>query len=206
MPEYTLPTGQSKPLTDVDFDADLAEHTKPWRLPGTDQSEYFNYGFDEFTWAMYCLRQKDMRGDIAAQKDHNKQFEMMFSGGGMPGMPPGAQMPGMPPQQPGQGQQGGMAGVPDMNDPMVQQMLQQMMANGVDPNQMDFGTIQQYQAQAMQQAGMQQGMGGQMGGNPNVPQGAPAGPSGGGQGGYGDGGQGYGGRGGRRQRQRGGWQ
>lgn len=34
---------------------------KPWRKPGADITDYFNYGFNEETWRMYCERQKRMR-------------------------------------------------------------------------------------------------------------------------------------------------
>ena len=34
---------------------------KPWRKPGTDLSDYFNYGFNEDSWFKYCDRQKKMR-------------------------------------------------------------------------------------------------------------------------------------------------
>lgn len=34
---------------------------KPWRKPGADITDYFNYGFNEDTWRMYCERQKRMR-------------------------------------------------------------------------------------------------------------------------------------------------
>ena len=34
---------------------------KPWRKPGADLSDYFNYGFNEETWFKYCYRQKRMR-------------------------------------------------------------------------------------------------------------------------------------------------
>ncbi|CAL4152695.1 unnamed protein product, partial [Meganyctiphanes norvegica] len=34
---------------------------KPWRKPGADLSDYFNYGFNEETWFKYCERQKKMR-------------------------------------------------------------------------------------------------------------------------------------------------
>lgn len=33
---------------------------KPWRRPGSDISEYFNYGFDEISWEMYCYRRRDL--------------------------------------------------------------------------------------------------------------------------------------------------
>ena len=34
---------------------------KPWRKPGADITDYFNYGFNEETWRSYCERQKQMR-------------------------------------------------------------------------------------------------------------------------------------------------
>lgn len=34
---------------------------KPWRKPGADITDYFNYGFNEETWRAYCERQKRMR-------------------------------------------------------------------------------------------------------------------------------------------------
>lgn len=34
---------------------------KPWRKPGADITDYFNYGFNEETWRMYCDRQRRMR-------------------------------------------------------------------------------------------------------------------------------------------------
>lgn len=46
---------------------------KPWRKPGADITDYFNYGFTEETWAAYCARQKRMR--------------VGESGVGMPGNP-----------------------------------------------------------------------------------------------------------------------
>lgn len=52
---------------------------KPWRKPGADITDYFNYGFNEETWRAYCERQKKMRvqesgvglaGLTAAQNPH----------------------------------------------------------------------------------------------------------------------------------------
>ncbi|XP_053681139.1 pre-mRNA 3'-end-processing factor FIP1-like [Anopheles nili] len=34
---------------------------KPWRKPGADITDYFNYGFNEETWRSYCERQKRIR-------------------------------------------------------------------------------------------------------------------------------------------------
>lgn len=40
-----------------DFNLDSLED-KPWRKPGADITDYFNYGFNEDTWKAYCERQK----------------------------------------------------------------------------------------------------------------------------------------------------
>ncbi|GAW23404.1 hypothetical protein ANO14919_129630 [Xylariales sp. No.14919] len=120
-----------KPITQVNIDQDLAENDKPWRKPGTDLSDYFNYGFDEFTWAMYASKQDSVRADYsqdAIAQNNKKMMEdmQMMMMGGMPGIPGGGaagSMPSMP----------GMEGMP----PEFQAMLQQMMASGMDPSQMD---------------------------------------------------------------------
>ncbi|KAL1140117.1 hypothetical protein AAG570_000049, partial [Ranatra chinensis] len=43
-----------------EFSIDALEE-KPWRKPGADITDYFNYGFNEETWRAYCERQKTMR-------------------------------------------------------------------------------------------------------------------------------------------------
>ncbi|XP_014273634.1 pre-mRNA 3'-end-processing factor FIP1 isoform X1 [Halyomorpha halys] len=43
-----------------EFSIDALED-KPWRKPGADITDYFNYGFNEETWRAYCERQKQMR-------------------------------------------------------------------------------------------------------------------------------------------------
>lgn len=43
-----------------EFNLDNLEE-KPWRKPGADITDYFNYGFNEETWRAYCERQKRMR-------------------------------------------------------------------------------------------------------------------------------------------------
>ncbi|SPO01481.1 related to Pre-mRNA polyadenylation factor FIP1 [Cephalotrichum gorgonifer] len=162
-----------KPITQVNIDTDLPENSKPWRNPGTDLSDYFNYGFDEFTWALYASKQESVRVEFnpdliaASNKKMMEEFNNMMMGGmGGMGGPAGGAGGGM-----GPGGQGGMAGMDGMT-PEMQQMMQQMMASGVDPSQMD----------PSQMAAMFSGM-----------QGAPAG-SGGGQGGQGGGyQQGFGG-------------
>lgn len=119
-------------------------------------TDYFNYGFDEFTWASYCLKQETLRREVADQK---KQMDDMQSFLGMPGMPvpPGA--PAVAAAQPGLS----MAPMPGMGDmpPEMQQMMAAMMAQGVDPSQVDPAVFVQ-QMQQMQAGG--QGGGGQGGG------------------------------------------
>ena len=207
--------GTGKPLTSLDIDADLAEHTKPWRLPGTDQTDYFNYGFDEYAWTQYCIRQQSMRKDISEQQEADNRLKAMF--GGPAGAPGGA--PSGPGGQ-GMGGGGGMVAPPGMPDP--DQLMQQMMASGMNPAEMRFEDF-------MAMAGPMAGGPGGPGGPPNGPaamsggypqnsispangQGfaAPTGPQGGGQmdgysaqqmammgGGGGGGGRGRGGRRGR---------
>ncbi|CAD6442638.1 0155594c-a37f-4981-a3fe-5f83ca72cdc4 [Sclerotinia trifoliorum] len=138
-----------KPITQINIDEDLNENDKPWRRPGTDISDYFNYGFDEFTWALYANKQESLRSEFDPNKiaqNNKKMFEdmnMMMAMGGMPGMPAG----------------GGMPGMEGMTPEMMQQMQQMMAASGMDPSQMDpsmFG--------GSNPAGGAGGFGGQFGG------------------------------------------
>ncbi|KAI9801826.1 MAG: hypothetical protein M1825_003199 [Sarcosagium campestre] len=123
-----------KPVTELDIDEDLKELEKPWRIPGTDVSDFFNYGFDEFTWTLYCLKQDKMREQSQGDKKEFASGMMMGMDGtqiGMPGIPAapanGAQAAMAMPQMPGMG---------DM-PPEMQAMMAQMMASGMDPSQMD---------------------------------------------------------------------
>ena len=173
-----------KPLMQVDMVADFAEEQLIWRRPGQDQSDYFNYGFDEFTWEMYRGRQMHMVQALQQQKNDMTAMQHMMQTG-MPGMPamPGPNPPPNAPSGPSAGPNnpqamGPMGGMPPdaMNESQMQMLMQQMASSGMDPSQMDFGTF-------MQMAG--QGMGGGFGGPPQQP------------GGFQQGNQGGGGRGGR---------
>ncbi|KAJ9626132.1 hypothetical protein H2204_010083 [Knufia peltigerae] len=204
----------NKPILSTDFDVDFpSESSKPWRKPGSDITDYFNYGFDEFTWASYCLKQQTMPKEI---KEINQQAEQMKAfvegipgggggaGGGMPGMPP---MPGGPPGNAGGG--GGGAGMSDMSamampsEAQMQQMFAAMTSQGLDPTTMDPNQFMQFMA-----GGGGAMMGGQGGGPPTGPGGFGGGGGGGGGGGFdqgigvgGGGGGGFGrgrGKGGRR--------
>ncbi|PHH92404.1 hypothetical protein CDD83_7585 [Cordyceps sp. RAO-2017] len=189
-----------KPITQVNIDEDIPDNEKPWRKPGTDISDYFNYGFDEFTWALYAAKQESVRGEFGADAfaANNKKmmddFNMMMMGGmGMPGAAGGS----------GGGGMSGMDGMP----PEMQAMMQQMMASGMDPSQMDpsqmnamFSGMQNGMGGAGAQANQAQNFGGVFGGNQGgygFDQGMAGGGggAGGGRGGFGGGGGGGGGRG-----------
>jgi pre-mRNA 3'-end-processing factor FIP1 len=183
-----------KPITEVEIDADLAEHEKPWRRPGADPSDYFNYGFDEFTWSTYCMRQGTMKDNLKEQKEENASFQAMIGGfgmaegmpagmpGGLPAAGAGAGMPSMSAMPPV------MPSMPGIDAQMQQAMQQAMMQQGVsDPSQIDINMVMSI---------MNGGASGQMVGN------VPSGPSaqqqqnwqGNQQGGYGRGGKRGGGR------------
>ncbi|KAJ6780970.1 hypothetical protein PWT90_05395 [Aphanocladium album] len=123
-----------KPITQVNIDEDLQDNEKPWRKPGTDISDYFNYGFDEFTWALYAAKQESVRGEFGADAfavNNKKMMDdfnnmMMMGGMGMNGN-----------SNTGTSSMPGMDGMP----PEMQQMMQQMMASGMDPSQMDMSQI-----------------------------------------------------------------
>ncbi|KAI0482038.1 Fip1 motif-domain-containing protein [Xylariaceae sp. FL0804] len=180
-----------KPITQVNIDEDLSENDKPWRKPGTDLSDYFNYGFDEFTWALYAAKQDSVRGeysqDAIAQNNKKMMEEMqMMMMGGMPGM-------GGPAGGGAMGSMPGMDGMP----PEMQAMMQQMMASGMDLSQMDPSMFAGMQGAAGNGAAGQGGQnqnfgGGGGGGGQNFGYEQGMGRGGGGGGGFG--GRGRGGR------------
>ncbi|XP_063747225.1 pre-mRNA 3'-end-processing factor FIP1 isoform X2 [Eleginops maclovinus] len=52
---------------------------KPWRSAGADITDYFNYGFDEEIWNMYCKKQAQVHATnrklYLGQKGHTRQEE-----------------------------------------------------------------------------------------------------------------------------------
>ncbi len=149
-----------KPILSTDFDTDFpTESSKPWRKPGSDITDYFNYGFDEFTWASYCLKQQQMPKEISeikAQADFMKSFVEGIPGAGAPAIPagtaaqgPSAPMPGMP-------------GMP--SEAEMQQRFMSTMERGIDPSSM---TPEQLMQQMMMGGG--QGFGGQSQGFGGMP-------------------------------------
>lgn len=170
---------------------DLPDNEKPWRKPGTDISDYFNYGFDEFTWALYAAKQESVRGEFGADtfavnnKKMMDDFNSMMMMGGM-GMGGNNNNSGAAPGP------GGMDGMP----PEMQQMMQQMMASGMDPSQMDMSQMNSMFA-GMQNGGGAGGAPAQGGAGQNFGGGGGGygGNQGGGYGGYNQGGGGRGRRG-----------
>jgi pre-mRNA 3'-end-processing factor FIP1 len=149
----------------TDLDADFPDDDKPWRRPGSDISDYFNYGFDEFTWASYVIKQQELRKEIGDQKKQLEDMQNFLTMGfPMPGGPP------PPPAGPGAGPGGappmpGMPGMPDMNPEMMQNMLASMMAQGLDPSSMDpMSFMNHAQAMMPNQSGAGGGQQGQFGG------------------------------------------
>ncbi|KAJ3410267.1 cleavage polyadenylation factor subunit fip1 [Chytridiales sp. JEL 0842] len=101
----TQSTTASKAAIDLDavgqyndkeiFDVDLDSfEDKPWRKPGADITDYFNFGFNESTWREYCMKQKRMREELLMQKKinvfeyKNDQFNNDAFGGMDAVMPP----------------------------------------------------------------------------------------------------------------------
>ncbi|KAJ2741106.1 cleavage polyadenylation factor subunit fip1, partial [Coemansia sp. BCRC 34301] len=65
------------------IDLDMLDE-KPWRMPGADITDYFNFGFNEETWKLYCLKQRQIRAEFNARKMLPPSMMMMPGAGGMP--------------------------------------------------------------------------------------------------------------------------
>ncbi|CAL1295284.1 unnamed protein product [Larinioides sclopetarius] len=94
-----------------EFNLDSIED-KPWRKPGADITDYFNYGFNEDTWKAYCEKQRKLRVDnnmapkvvqIIPGKDQqipiatvneNSKYSGIGTGAKKAGPPPGRRMSG----------------------------------------------------------------------------------------------------------------
>jgi pre-mRNA 3'-end-processing factor FIP1 len=133
-----MPNYNGQPINKIDMQSDLLPSDKPWRKPGADVTDYFNYGFDEFTWTAYCEKQAGLREEFSQAKmaeqfmftamnlgimpgpgmDPSQMGDMSMMGGF--GMQPGQAGPGGPavPSQ-GPGAQPGMQGMDMMGDPSM---------------------------------------------------------------------------------------
>lgn len=100
-------------VTEVSFDQ---FEDKPWRKPGADITDYFNYGFDELTWAAYCSRQDNLR-------DFNPQKIMRILGANNP----------MGMQMMGQGMMGGLNAPPGFPNGFPPGGFPDMMSMGMFP-------------------------------------------------------------------------
>ncbi|KAJ2849975.1 cleavage polyadenylation factor subunit fip1 [Coemansia brasiliensis] len=83
------------------IDIDMLEE-KPWRQPGADITDYFNFGFSEEAWKLYCVKQQDLRTKFSM---HNMMPHMMMHMGN-PAMFQGMMPPGMVPPNMRVGEQG----------------------------------------------------------------------------------------------------
>ena len=60
--------GQHEGIDIIDIDMDNFED-KPWRKPGADLTDYFNFGFNENTWKAYCEKQRVLRDEQKRKVD-----------------------------------------------------------------------------------------------------------------------------------------
>lgn len=47
-----------------DIDINAIDSEKPWRQPGADLTDWFNYGFDEYKWLDYASRKKNLGSTV----------------------------------------------------------------------------------------------------------------------------------------------
>lgn len=63
LPTPTMQVGNTQKSV---YDLEIGKLTeKPWLDAKADMSDYFNYGFTEETWKLYCERQKQMRLEVS---------------------------------------------------------------------------------------------------------------------------------------------
>ena len=80
-----MPNYDGTPISKISMESDILPSEKPWRKPGSDVTDYFNYGFDEFTWTAYCQKQEGLRDEFSPQKMMEQM--MLMSGMGISMMP-----------------------------------------------------------------------------------------------------------------------
>ncbi|CAL8309409.1 unnamed protein product [Lota lota] len=66
---------QGIPLLWLDIES---REEKPWRKPGADISEYFNYSFNEDTWKAYCGKQRRVRGSWENISSASSRMKIRF--------------------------------------------------------------------------------------------------------------------------------
>lgn len=56
------------------YEFDMETHDeKPWRKPGADITDYFNYGFTEDTWKLYCDKHRRTRSEYHRENNYHQQ-------------------------------------------------------------------------------------------------------------------------------------
>jgi hypothetical protein len=113
--------------------ADIAADQKLWRFPGSNQADFFNYKFDEFTFTLYQLKQKEKREEVEQLAKTRASF-----GGDMSQT---MSLPMSQPMAPNAGPSmeelmGGMVPLEDMNAERMQQYYEQLIAQQQQPPQM----------------------------------------------------------------------
>jgi pre-mRNA 3'-end-processing factor FIP1 len=136
-------------ILEVDINA-LAD--KPWRRPGSDISDWFNYGFDELSWEAYCYRRRDLGEMATVLKTNVINFSAM----------PEDQLVALPPEV----------------RTMVMTGANAMMNNAANPNMMGANVMMDMGMMGPMGMGMNGDMGmgnpmmqGMMGGGPDGAQG-----------------------------------
>nr|XP_056715714.1 pre-mRNA 3'-end-processing factor FIP1-like [Euleptes europaea] len=66
------------PVIEVDLES---FEDKPWRKPGADLSDYFNYGFNEETWKAYCEKQRRLQLGLEPSAPVNTENKIMVQQG-----------------------------------------------------------------------------------------------------------------------------
>ena len=59
-----------------DLNPDILED-KPWRKPGAEITDYFNYSFTEETWKEYYDRQRRLRSEAGGSMMQTQRLMMM---------------------------------------------------------------------------------------------------------------------------------
>jgi pre-mRNA 3'-end-processing factor FIP1 len=108
--DLTGQTNKNAPVKGVDLDAQgtindvptydfdlqsIKDEDKPWRKPGADITDYFNYGFTEESWIGYCAKQKRLRSEIMTNKILINPSGHPFMGGQSMGPQMGMNQPQM---------------------------------------------------------------------------------------------------------------
>ncbi|KAJ8405790.1 hypothetical protein AAFF_G00312270 [Aldrovandia affinis] len=66
--------------TEPEVETDVFED-KPWRKPGADLSDYFNYGFSEETWKAYCEKQRRLQLGLEPNVSLSSEYKITVQQG-----------------------------------------------------------------------------------------------------------------------------